>query len=204
MFWQSPCVHAPVLLPVASACCFCLLLQAIFPSGQWRPLLLDWAPSVLAAAEKAVDEMQAELDGRAAHVQELEALHEKLQVGRASVARFDMFAVVWLLGGCLRILTRPLSTLLEAFVFSSLPPCTSHQQVNVSRIEQTSALLCRSFFALCLQVEVGDLTQRCTQLHNENVHLSSMLAQRDNELLGEPAVAMLCTVSVLGPAFCRQ
>ena len=39
---------------------------------------------------------------------------------------------------------------------------------------------------LCLpQGEADDLTQRCTQLHNENTHLASMLAQRDNELQGE-------------------
>lgn len=35
-----------------------------------------------------------------------------------------------------------------------------------------------------LQLVADDLTQRCTQLHDENVHLASMLAQRDNELLG--------------------
>jgi len=36
-----------------------------------------------------------------------------------------------------------------------------------------------------LQIETDDLSQRCTQLHDQNVHLSSMLAQRDNELQGE-------------------
>lgn len=34
------------------------------------------------------------------------------------------------------------------------------------------------------QGEADSLTQRCTQLHGENVHLSSMLTQRDNELQG--------------------
>lgn len=35
-----------------------------------------------------------------------------------------------------------------------------------------------------LQVEADDLTQRCTQLHTDNLHLASKLSQRDNELQG--------------------
>jgi hypothetical protein len=35
-----------------------------------------------------------------------------------------------------------------------------------------------------LQVEADDLTQRCTQLHDDNLHMTSVLAQREHELLG--------------------
>ena len=56
-----------------------------------------------------------------------------------------------------------------------------------------------------MQAEADALTQRCTQLHDENVHLTSMLAQRDNELLGELAacrtgpVALGCFRHMVGP-----
>lgn len=50
------------------------------------------------------------------------------------------------------------------------------------------------------QAAADDLTQRCTQLHEEKMRLGRMLAQRDNELQGGAPRLCLLAGRLLGPA----
>lgn len=109
--------------------------------------------------------MQAELDSRAARVRELQAAQEKLQVraGSENVARCCGQCV--LAGGMAHVHVQ-----------------AGEQRCRFCFVAKIGPLA--SLPPIVLQAEADDLTQRCTQLHSENLHLSSMLTQRDNELQG--------------------
>jgi chromosome segregation ATPase len=50
-----------------------------------------------------------------------------------------------------------------------------------------------------MQASSDDLTERCTQLHADNLHVTRMLAQRDNELQGEQGCVLKrrCELKIL-------